>query len=396
MSRRLRLLGPGQVAVAARVVGAVGAAALITLVARRFADETMYVFFVAAVQLAAWRDGWRSGVVATGLSVLAVDFLFIEPVGSVRLLSLASAARLLSFTLVSALLLVTTRALRVARQRANELALAATAAQKNAEHVSEARARFLSTLSHEVRTPINAILGYSDLVETIGPVSQEQTRLLERMRLSARHLLSVVNGVLDLAKAEAGHLTVQREPTNLRKPIDAAIAMVSPQAGARRVTIVLRQEQQAIDCLGDADRIRQILVNLLANAVKFSPEDSRIRVTCGVDRQRAATENAPVFVSVTDSGPGIPQPDQERIFVPFEQASGTKNTEGAGLGLAISRQLARLQGGELSLESVEGQGATFTLRLQPAVRPRLSSAASSPRANPPGPVRLDDRTPRAS
>ncbi len=135
------------------------AATLLTFVARIFAGDTMYVFFVAAVTLVAWQGGWRFGLVATALSIAAVDYFFLEPIGSLRLSSTAAIARLLSFAVVALCVIAITRALRLARDRADAAARAATAARQFAERVSAERTGLLSVLSHEVRTPMNAILG---------------------------------------------------------------------------------------------------------------------------------------------------------------------------------------------------------------------------------------------
>jgi len=339
-----------------------GAVAL-TSFARRFADETMYVFFVGAVAVVAWRSGWLYGLAALAVSVLAVDYWFIEPLGSLRLLSAVAISRLLSFAVVSLVLLFVIRALRIARWQSEGLASASNEAREAAERVSAERARFLSTLSHEVRTPISAVLGYADLLEagTAGALTVDQLQLLRRVRVAAHHLLAVVNGVLDLAKAEAGHLPVQHHRVRLCSAIDAAIALTAPQAAAKHISVSSDGVDTALACVGDADRIRQILINLLGNAVKFTPRDGRVVVAAGL----VASENPAVWISVRDSGPGISPDDQARIFEPFEQASVRPlgDTGGAGLGLAISRQLARLQSGSLSVTSELGHGACFTLTL---------------------------------
>jgi signal transduction histidine kinase len=343
-------------------VASVLAAAALTAVARRFADETMYVFFVAAVTLVAWRGGWRLGLLTTTLSITAVDFFFVEPVGSFRVLAADSVARLVSFTLVALAVIAITRELRMARQRADAAARAERAARDAAERVSAERARFLSTLSHEVRTPINAMLGYTDLLDAgvAGPLTGQQLAFLRRVRDAGHHLLKVVNDVLDIAKAEAGHVQVQRQPVVLSAIVDTALELTAPQAAAKHLTIEPQLSDKSLVCIGDADRIEQILINLVANAVKFTPPDGRVIVTSG-----KAVNDGMVWLSVSDSGPGIGVEDQERIFQPFEKGKTPQqgNVGGAGLGLAISRQLAQLQGGSLAVSSEPGHGACFTLTL---------------------------------
>lgn len=353
----------GELASTALVAATVLAATLLTLVADRFAAETLYVFFVAAVALVAWQAGWRLGLATLALSLVAVDFFFITPTGSLRLHSVVAVSRLLSLTLVSLAMIGITRALRTERQRADAAACAAQEARGATERVSEERARFLRTLSHEVRTPLNAMLGYVDLLDagTAGGLTAEQLALLRRVRGAGHHLVRVVNGVLDIAKAESGHLPVEHAQLVVSAVVDASLALTAPQAHVKHLIVTVQDRDDSLTCVGDADHVRQILINLLSNAVKFTPDGGRVTISCG--RTVAGTPN--VWIRVCDSGPGICFDDHERIFRPFEKADGRPpgNQEGAGLGLAISRQLARLQGGTLAVASDSGRGACFTLTL---------------------------------
>ena len=262
-------------------------------------------------------------------------------------------------------------------RRSNEaLALqkaAAEAARAEAEKANQTKSDFLAVMSHEIRTPINAILGYTQLLEIgiSGPVTPEQRAQLERVRTSGHHLLGLVNELLDLARVEAGQLTVLRERAVAAHAADAALTLMRPQAAAKGITIVERCNGPR-DALyvGDEQRVRQVVVNLLSNAVKFTNPGGSVSVRCDV--RDAAPENGNglgagpwTTVSVEDTGIGIAPDQVVRVFEPFVQAETglTRTTGGVGLGLAISRRLARLMGGDLTVRSRLGEGSCFTLWL---------------------------------
>jgi len=251
-------------------------------------------------------------------------------------------------------------------------------ARAAAEEANAAKSAFLATMSHEIRTPMNAIIGYTDLLELgiAGPLTDSQREHLGRIRASSRHLLGLVNEVLDLAKIEAGHLRVRRTGAFAAAAVDAALTLLLPLAQGRGLTVARRCEgdDPAARYVGDEDRVRQIVVNLLSNAVKFTEPGGRIAVACGT-AGAAADASGPAaqpprggpwtYVRVEDTGIGI-RPDQlARVFDPFVQAESghTRTKGGTGLGLTISRRLARLMGGELTAESRPGVGSAFTLWL---------------------------------
>ncbi len=239
-------------------------------------------------------------------------------------------------------------------------------AQEEAELANRGKSEFLATMSHEFRTPLNAILGYTQIINmgVIGAVTPQQHDHLQRLRSSAVHLLGLVNDILDLSKIEAGRVSISRETGLISDVVRATMALVGPQAVARGIEYPEECEGEAgLSYLGDPDRVRQILVNLVSNAVKFTSPGGSVRLSCGTaehaDPGARLVGNAPLtFVRVMDTGIGIPHEQLVKIFEPFVQAeSGYTRTEGGtGLGLTISRRLARLMGGDITVQSEVGRG----------------------------------------
>lgn len=268
-----------------------------------------------------------------------------------------------------------------------QLSLKAERGRQEADSASAAKSDFLSTMSHEIRTPLNAIVGYVQLLEMgVGGVgTAAQKSYLQRLRMSSDHLLKLVNDVLDLAKAESSSLTLHQAAGSCDAAIETAIALVLPLATARQIN--LEHPSYAIRediYVGDEDRVHQILVNLLGNAMKFTRPGGTVTIESGIvsnphtedSRVRALVvrEGLWATITVTDTGIGIPANRLTAIFEPFVQleeardaAPSTPAQRGTGLGLAISRRLACAMGGDLTVRSVEGQGSAFTLWL-PAER----------------------------
>ncbi|HEY6089238.1 MAG TPA: ATP-binding protein, partial [Gemmatimonadaceae bacterium] len=259
-----------------------------------------------------------------------------------------------------------------AEERAQQLVFEREA-RLEAEAASRAKSEFLAIMSHELRTPLNAVLGYSELLELgiSGPLTDKMREQVGRIRMSARHLLGLVNDILDLAKVEAGRLSVSSGPASASGSLDAAIALIQPQAAAGGLDLTVAAVAQPSPIyLGDHERVCQVIVNLLSNAVKFTAPGGRINVEVGRTSSPDSAARVPAhreYVSfrVTDTGTGIADDKLHAIFDPFVQVDSghSRAREGSGLGLTISRRLARLMGGDLTLATKVGEGSTFTLWL---------------------------------
>jgi PAS domain S-box-containing protein len=233
-----------------------------------------------------------------------------------------------------------------------------------AEASNRAKTGFLAAMSHELRTPLNAIAGYAQLMQegVGGDVSDQHHDYLTRIRNSQQHLLGIVNDLLNYSKLEAGGVTYEREHIFAHEVLDGVLAMVTPQIERKQLRLTRGDCSPDVVAIADRLKVEQVVLNLLSNAVKFTPEGGAITVFCRRDDQT-------VTIAVRDTGPGIPEDKLEAIFDPFVQLGRTLTSkhEGAGLGLAISRDLARAMDGDVNVRSIEGQGAEFTLRL-PAAR----------------------------
>jgi signal transduction histidine kinase len=239
----------------------------------------------------------------------------------------------------------------------------AETARREAETANRSKSEFLAVMSHELRTPLNAIGGYAELMELgiRGPITAEQQADLSRIQQSQRHLLGLINGVLNYARVEAGAVEYAVEDVPLSEVLASCEALIVPQVRGRGLTFERSQLDEQLRARADREKVQQILLNLLSNAVKFTESGGRISVEC-VEGSPAATL---VALRVIDTGIGIAADQLARVFEPFVQVDAklTRTREGTGLGLAISRDLARGMGGDLTAESTPGVGSIFTLTL---------------------------------
>lgn len=237
---------------------------------------------------------------------------------------------------------------------------AAEAARHEAEAANRAKSQFLATMSHELRTPLNAIAGYADLMELElrGPLTELQRADLARIKVSGQHLLSLINDVLNFAKIEAGRLELQFSPASVSALVAGIDPLIAPQYGARGLAYAFECADDAV-VWADAEKVQQILLNLLTNAGKFTAPGNTVTV-------QSEQDDHVVRIHVRDRGRGIPADKLDRIFEPFVQIDRhltQASQQGVGLGLSISRELARAMGGDLTAESTLGEGSTFTLVL---------------------------------
>ncbi|MEO6778694.1 MAG: PAS domain-containing sensor histidine kinase [Gemmatimonadaceae bacterium] len=258
-----------------------------------------------------------------------------------------------------------------ARLLAERQKVRAEEARREAEAANSAKAQFLANMSHELRTPLNAIGGYAQLMEMglRGPVTDEQTQDLQRIQVSQAHLLGLINAILNYAKLEAGRVVYVMEDVALRDVMAEVESLVSPQLRSKGLRYHYTQCPDVADASimrpvrvkADAEKLRQVFINLLTNAIKFTADGGQINVEC-------STENATVTLRVSDTGRGIPANQLKTIFDPFVQIGRrlTSGDTGVGLGLAISRDLALGMNGDLTVESVENEGSTFILVLPAA------------------------------
>jgi signal transduction histidine kinase len=226
------------------------------------------------------------------------------------------------------------------------------------ETASRHKSDFLATMSHELRTPLNAIIGFSEVLheQMFGELNERQLAYVEDVLEAGRHLLSLINDVLDLAKIEAGRMELEISRVAVADVLTSAVSMHSERASRAGIELTLITEPEEITITADERRLRQVVFNLLSNAVKFTPRDGRIDLSARLD-------DGEVEIAVADTGPGIPAEELEAIFEEFGQASDGKQADGTGLGLPLSRKLVELHGGRLWVESEVDRGSTFRFTL---------------------------------
>jgi PAS domain S-box-containing protein len=241
-----------------------------------------------------------------------------------------------------------------------------------AERANLAKSEFLSRMSHELRTPLNAILGFGQLLE-LDDLTEDQSENVAEMIRGGRHLLELINEILDISRIETGRLALSVEPVPLAYVVDEAVSLLRPLASQREISLTMESTDPGVHVMADQQRLKQILINLLSNAIKYNRDAGAVTVSSSV------SASGSVVLSVADTGRGIRREQIDSLFTPFERLGAeTTNIEGTGLGLAISRRLAEAMGGSLHADSVEGKGSTFSLELSQASHAAVEEISVEP------------------
>jgi signal transduction histidine kinase len=381
-----------------------GAALAATIVLAPYIQRANFVVFWLAVLFAAWYAGLAAAIGCALASVLAVSHYFARPLAQRGGIDFDDLLTFVIFVaaagLVSALadrLVRINAALQAEAETRSDLAVAAhrararaeeamematraaaeaDAARADAEAADRAKLQFLATMSHELRTPLNAIQGHLQLLELElhGPVTDAQREAFARIDRAQRHLLGLINDVLNYARLGSGRVEYDIKPVLVRDVVADVLPMVEPQLAAKglAVEVLIPQPGEAglsthppVPVWADPEKLGQIFLNLLSNAIKFTPTGGRITVEF-ITRRDGSGPRDVAFFRVADTGIGIPADKLEVIFEPFVQVRSdyTRESGGTGLGLAISRDLARAMGGDLRVRSTKGEGSAFTVSLR--------------------------------
>jgi signal transduction histidine kinase len=322
----------------------------LTLLLSPIKEKGIFILFLAAVALSTWHGGVKPGVFTAVLSAIAGTYFFLPPNYSLLIEDFGTSLRLIEFLLVSTLIITLSGARRAAQQRA-EAALA------EAERANRAKDDFLAMVSHDLRTPLSAILGWTRMLRSGDCDEETRARaigVIERSAQAQRHL---IDDLLDVSRIVNGTLRLDLHPISLRELVEAAVDSLRPTAEANNVRVETKFDGGQV--LGDAGRLEQVLWNLLSNAIKFTPGGGRVRV-------RLDNMFTYLRLTVSDNGKGIDPDFLPYIFDRFRQGerAGKFRGRGLGLGLAIVRHLIELHNGTVQVESPgHGRGAIFTVRL---------------------------------
>ncbi|TQD29193.1 PAS domain S-box protein [Methanolobus vulcani] len=233
-------------------------------------------------------------------------------------------------------------------------------AKITAEEASQTKNEFLATMSHELRTPLNSIIGFSEILkgEDFGPINETQAEYIDYIFKSGKHLLNVINDILDLAKIEAGRMELNYDHFYLLESINEVKMSVTPQAMKKKVELDFKYESLPEMIIADRTKLKEIIYNLASNAIKFTPENGKVTIEAGID-------DSSIYVSIQDTGIGISMADMDKLFQPFKQIKPYLNheLEGTGLGLSIAKKFIEMHGGSISVQSNPGEGSNFVFTI---------------------------------
>jgi signal transduction histidine kinase/ActR/RegA family two-component response regulator len=316
------------------------------------------------------RESWRSILLPIAFALIAIAILVYDDYleASDLSITLATACLLAVLARLAITFIQNVRMMRVIREKA----AIADLARKEAERANEAKSEFLSRMSHELRTPLNSILGFTQLIQ-MDHVESDHSASLDHVLKAGRHLLGLINEVLDISGIESGRVGISLEPVAVQGVVRDAMQMVGPLAAEREVGLIDSLDDRPVYAYADHQRLKQVLLNLLSNGIKYNTEEGVVSV--------AYEEAAPgrVRISVIDTGRGIAKEDLESAFDPFERLGAEQTlVEGTGLGLALSRRLVEAMGGTLEVRSTPRWGSTFTIELAVAETATLEAETAQP------------------
>ncbi len=326
------------------------ASALRIAVFSELGRATAYLTYYPAVVLAALFGGLYAGLLATSVSAL-LCFYWIQKGYMSHVETLAMGAFIISCSMISGI----SEAMLRAKQKAK-------LEKERAEAANLAKSAFLARMSHELRTPMNAILGFAEILRRDTSITSSQQENLRIISNSGKHLLSLINDVLDMAKIDAGRMTLENSAFDLHHMVQDIIDLMGPRAEAKNLAMVLDQSTDLPRFVNaDETKLRQILINLVGNAIKFTDQGS---ITLLLHAQPDNGSELPLLLlEVADTGIGISAADREVVFDPFIQVSSLKHQKGTGLGLAITRKFVELMGGKISVQSALGKGSIFRVEI---------------------------------
>lgn len=238
------------------------------------------------------------------------------------------------------------------------------AAKDQAVKANTAKSQFLSRMSHELRTPLNAILGFGQLlqIEEQSNLTQEQQSNIEEIIIAGNHLLELINDVLDLTRIEESQLKVSREKVFIQEAVSESMTLLDSLAQQQRITLINNTAHIHDAVYADFTRLKQVLINLVSNAIKYNRKDGRVTIHCD------PAGEARIRICVTDTGNGLTETQIDKVFQPFERLDHDQNIDGAGIGLTISKRLTKLMGGNIGVHSTPGSGSTFWIELPLAAK----------------------------